>query len=162
MPKRAVITADFDPDILRALGRIVVEFNLLEASLSIAIQLALSGNSASAEIVIAELSTKNRADILFSILRSYNSAPDVVKRLDAIRVAVTQAEADRNRYLHSVWSPEAAGTVAARKASAKGKHGLVVRRDVLGIAEINEAADRFHAIAEQLVTTMVDSSVKLS
>lgn len=159
MLRRALITNDVDAEVLKALGRVVVEFNLLEFSLSTGLRLMVPGKLS--ETVAAELPTRALANVVFSLLKDANEASDILEELDSLRRRYAQAEEARNRYLHSLWGHKEPGLAAATKSSAKAKRGLVIQRASVDAKELIKAADGFRALAEDVVTLLVNPRLRL-
>lgn len=140
---------------LQALGRVIVEFNLVEFALAAGIQSTCSATSEIAKILVSELPVRAKVDIFFSILRHLHAEEKTIENFEALRIRVLHAEQQRNQLLHSYWStPD--GTVATRsKPTAKAKRGFIVSHETLTAAEIDSKASEFHRLAEDIVSLLV-------
>ena len=154
---------EFDDDVLKAIGRIAVEFNLLELCISAAVNGAffLEYKLEVAEIFLAELPTKSRVAILFSLLRESNNDERIIGEIDSLIKRYSEAEQIRNRYLHSRWSPAGEGEADTSKSSAKPKRGYQTANETLSAAEIHKAADKFHTLGEDIVNLFENEGLVL-
>jgi hypothetical protein len=158
--RHAIIKSSVPDDSLRALGRIVVEFNLLEFALSTGIRVTCSASSEISDILVSELSVRAKTDIFFSILRHLHAEGTTIAAFEALRVRILQAEQDRNQLLHSMWSATDEYAVTRIKPTAKAKRGFSLVREGLSAVQINSKADEFHRLAEDVTTFLVQPGTK--
>lgn len=114
--------------VLRAIGRVVVAFQLLELWVAEALAQQLNMNAIEdRHLVSAAMSYKQKVDLLFELYRRHGTpsallSPDVAKR------AMCAAEQFRNRVVHSVWAISGSkdSKWVRTKASLRGRGGLDV------------------------------------
>ena len=97
----AVIEGEVPDEMLRAIGRAVVEFNLVEFVLSTGIAVTASRDLAIGRTLATELSMRAKTNVFFSILRHLHKSEETISNFDALRKRVVSAEEDRNRLIHS-------------------------------------------------------------
>src|ERR1700731_721313 len=126
-----------DPEELdAAIGKITLDFQYLEDTARNLIVLLSKADSKVAHIMTAELSFRQKLDVLASLVRHLlptlspssdgPSAQDAQEALRELVVVCRRAEEFRNTYLHSRYFRE-----RRSKISAKGKQGLRVYREAV-------------------------------
>src|SRR5450432_822346 len=158
--RHALIKSTVSDDSLRALGRVVVEFNLLEFSLSTGIQVTCSATPEISEILVSELSVRAKVDIFFSILRHLHPERTAIHKFDSLRVRILRAEQERNKLLHSYSSAPDAGRTTRSKPTAKAKRGVFISRETLSAVDIDSKADEFHRLTEDIATFLVQPETR--
>jgi len=145
-----------DPDEFHdAMGRIALNFSDLENTASIVIVLLSSTKPEVGHILSAELSFRQKIDVLASLARqrlavlsnsSIRPIDDDEYITDIVRMC-SQAEQLRNAYLHSSY-----GDGERAKLSAKAKHGLRVHREQVDASVLLDVADYIAMVADELET----------
>ena len=145
-----------DPDeFYDAMGRIALNFSDLENTASIVIVLLSSTEPEVGHILAAELSFRQKIDVLASLARqrlavmsnsSVRPIDDDEYITDIARMC-SQAEQLRNSYLHSSY-----GDMYRERAklSAKAKHGLRVHREQVDAGVLLDVADYIAMVAEEV------------
>jgi hypothetical protein len=136
-----------------AMGRIALNFSDLENTSSIVIVLLSSTDPEVGHILAAELSFRQKIDVLASLARqrsavlsntSVRPADDDEYITDIVRMCF-QAEQLRNTYLHSSY-----GNRERVKLSAKAKNGLRVHREQVDAGVLLDVADYIAMVAGEL------------
>src|ERR1700722_1006053 len=129
-----------------AIGRVALGFSFLEDTARNVIVLLSAADSKVGHIMTAELSFRQKIDVLASLVwhrlpmmaesdRSLNN-PETKEHLKELILICRRAEELRNTYLHSYYAgPE------RLKLSAKAKHGLKVHRETVDAGLVLDVAD---------------------
>jgi hypothetical protein len=133
-----------------AIGLVALNFAELEDSIAEMIAKALEVQQEIGQIIVAEMSFKNRVHLLGSLLRRVNTDPRLnvghVNSLEMISELVAQcfrAEELRNQVMHSSWQrnyPDS-GKVRRRKITAKASRGLHVQHEDVDSGYLLDIAD---------------------
>ncbi len=112
-------------DLIKALGLLTVNFNMLEQVLAFVIwQLLGVDNQDVGRIATADLSYRFLVDKFYA-LSLQRGGPLADRDLDKLRGKLVEVGDQRNRFIHSVWGGgEGLGATLAFKSSARGKRGL--------------------------------------
>jgi hypothetical protein len=145
-----------DPDEFHdAMGRIALNFSDLENTASIVIVLLSGTEPEVGHILAAELSFRQKIDVLASLARrrsavltnlSVRPIDDNEYVTDIVRMC-RQAEELRNTYLHSSYGDRRRERA---KLSAKAKHGLRVHREQVDAGVLLDVADYIAMVAAEL------------
>jgi len=94
------------------------------------------------QIVTAELSFRQKIDLLSSIYRDKLDKPNELAELNEVLARVAEAEQKRNTIVHSVWTAYAVdGTPARIKATAKRKSkGLKMKIESVSVKDLEYIA----------------------
>jgi hypothetical protein len=159
--RRAKLEQNVSPEVLHGLGRIVVEFNLVEFTLGVGIQVTGCTDQRIGAIIVAEMSLRAKTDVLFSILRHLHADPEQIATFDELRKRVLSAEEERNRVVHSYYAPsELLESAKQSKPSAKGKRGYLLMQNDVSATDLNAIAGKFHELAEDLLSFLVQKTTK--
>lgn len=128
--------------VLRAIGRITVNFNLVESTLASAIWVLLAVDQFTGQRVTAGLSFRGRLDLFRSLsdlklagTTVHDGALDLVKQLDRL-------ENRRNQVLHSVWASGAGPDDVTRiKFNFKGGKFAISAPEDLSASDLDAFAD---------------------
>lgn len=134
------------PSYSEAIGDIVLAFSTLEVQLSVAIAYLLESDDESADIVVAELSFRNKVDLLGSLIQHHlpskqfnagNDRPEDVHR-ELIALCL-KADGLRNQILHSAWNMDPKDNSIIRdKVTAKAGKGLQVQVEHVPVGDLHK------------------------
>ena len=131
----------------RAIGRITVNFSVLEGAVAQCVGQLLSNDQGFAQVVTSELSFKLTMTILHGLVK--RQLPDKEKRkpIDDVLNRARAAEDKRNMIIHSEWSPKGAeGRITRIKFTAKVKRGLRHKFDEMSAEDLESIADEIRQI----------------
>jgi len=109
------------------------------------------------QIVTAELSFRQKIDLLSSIYRDKLDKPAELAQLDEVLARVAEAEQKRNTIVHSVWTEYAVdGTPARIKATAKRKSkGLKMKIESVSVKDLEDIAEYIAKAAYDVQTLVI-------
>lgn len=144
--------------ILKALGRIVVNFNSLEIHLSFFIWLLLGKeNMNTGKIVTCEAPYKTKVGIFSSLFKLKFGKFGKGSKIAALIRRLNRAEEDRNKTLHSNWlSGQDSSIVTRYKISAKIKSGLRDEFEDVNEKDVNEIADSILTTVKEMAGLISD------
>jgi len=133
---------------LRALGRVTVNFSLLEFHLGWYVSILLGEDSGTGQIVNAQLSFKTQIDLLMSLARYKIKEQIVTEQLEDLIRRAKDIEDRRNQLVHSAWllKEGAAEGVIRLKITARAKHGLKHTREEVRAANIDAFATEIQGL----------------
>ena len=148
-----------NPDELEAaLGLVAMNFQALEAALSLSIGALLGAERDTGRILTSELSFKQLLNVLIGLTRQQVSSnrwagsKDVIDRLKELAGASSHMEDLRNQYMHSVW-------IAAHRGSGQGVRRKVTAKRV-GLKEHVETVTSSHLLDVADYTAYLTSMVE--
>ena len=148
--RRGSLTTPIDDEHLAAIGRVSVNFALLEFQLAEALRAALGADMSAGRIVIAHLSFRRMLDVLASLARLRLANDPRLDDLEDVLSAASAAEDSRNQLLHSTWIAGAPHQEVSRfKTTAKRAKGLEIQAEAVSV-------DRINATAEQIAEATFD------
>jgi hypothetical protein len=142
-----------NPEFLSAVGRVSVEFSLLEDLLSDFIILLLDNkNSYALQMIVCELSFKQRISALMSLYRYRSQNETDVENLRELLVTcMNELDIERNDYIHGqMHAIKGIEFALFKKTTAKFKPGLRVESKLVPIAEIDSLAVRIRETKEAI------------
>ncbi len=109
------------------------------------------------QIVTAELSFRQKMDLLSSIYRDKQNNSTELAELDQVLARVAQAEQKRNIVVHSVWAAYAVNeTVARIKATAKRRSkGLKLEIENMSVKDLEDVANYIANVAYEVQTLVI-------
>lgn len=109
------------------------------------------------QIVTAQLSFRQKIDLLSSICEDKLNNPDELAKLDKVLSRVARAEQERNTIVHSVWTAYALNETTARiKATARRKtKGLKIKIENVSVRDLENIADNIARAAYDLQTLVI-------
>src|SRR3989344_6406300 len=128
-------------DHLKALGRVVVNFNSLEVFLNFLIWILIGPDLKTGKIITSEVSFKGKITLLASLYRI--KIKDIKKDSDVngLIKRLIKAEDERNKVIHSSWVIDEKNTRITRyKITAKLKRGLKDEFEEMNDTDINKIA----------------------
>ena len=134
--------------VLRAIGRVVVAFQLLELWVAEALGSALGMKAKDdRHLVSAAMSYRQKVDLLFE-LYARHGPPNRKVDVDVTKRAMIVAEEFRNRVVHSVWAVrgEDSKRWVRTKASLRGKVGFAVATRTAQAVLLEQAAESMNNI----------------
>lgn len=129
-----------DPDSFNLVGRVIIHFNFLEEQISLAIIKLLKVDTKVGHILTAELSFKNKVNLLGSLYlelkdhTQFNSFfKDQDEAFNEILIACNECEELRNKIAHSQFDylHDANKNFVRRKMNSKAKNGLIETREII-------------------------------
>jgi len=134
-------TTALPDEALTEIGRVVVNFVILESELFVLIHGLLGTKPEVSRIVTSELSFRNLVDLSASLMKQVYGK----KEFDAykkVAIFAIEAEEKRNRIIHSIWGRQSGeGKIAVRtKHTAKRGKGLDFQREEFTIVDISNIA----------------------
>ncbi|WP_306604717.1 hypothetical protein [Azonexus sp.] len=127
--------------LFRAIGRVVVQFQLLELWVAEALSSKLSMTSETdRHLISAAMSYRQKVDLLFELYARHGQPSSSFNQVIAKKALVT-AEEFRNRIVHSLWSVKGEPRQWVRtKANLRGRDGFVLRASPAQTTLLEEAA----------------------
>ena len=109
------------------------------------------------QIVTAELSFRQKMDLLSSIYRDKLDNSTELAELDRVLARIAQAEQKRNIVVHSVWTAYAVdATVARIKATAKRRSkGLKLEIEKMSVKDLEDVANYIANVAYEVQTLVI-------
>lgn len=109
------------------------------------------------QTITAQLSFRQKTDLLSSICRDRLHNPDEVAKLDKVLSRVAQLEQERNAVVHSVWTASALSETTARiKATARREtKGLKIRIESVSAEDLGNIADNIAKAAYDVQTLLI-------
>jgi hypothetical protein len=142
-PPAGTLTTAIPMEYLVSLGRLHVQFALLEHRLAQLIKALLGGDSVRSTIATANMRFQTLVDVCSSLYRHrLLNAPDRIARMEAVLGNACAAEAQRNQLVHSMWIAGDAGAVYRTKINAGQKKGLVVHDEQMTVEDIEAVVSR--------------------
>ena len=153
-------TMSVSNEILLALGRVTVNFQFLESSLSIATWTLISSDQRVGQIVTCGLSFNKLCDVFSALVQHRTTKIKVVKEVFELIKQASELEQKRNAFMHSSWATSQgrpdAGSVRI-KSSMNRKKGWLLQAQDLTPEAINRVADEMGT----LTTTLTSCIFKL-
>jgi len=138
---------------LIALGKITVNFQLVEHHLAKMIWALLGNDMEAARTVTAELPFKTLVAVASSLYRLKVAQPASVAKMQDVMSRACAAEGERNQMIHSTWIANSPTDDPGRlKSTAKLKHGLKHHYEEVPVAALESSATRLSEVAFDLVT----------
>lgn len=154
----AEVGLDVSDDHLRSIGRVVVNFAVLEGFLSFVIRILMKTERDVGEIVTAQLSFAQRVTAASSLFMHRLNSAEKLTEWKELLVRVEQAGAKRNAVVHSVWilgeTPDRARRLGT---TAKRKDGLKFHYDQRTVAELDEDAYFIAKVTSDLEMFLVNN-----
>lgn len=142
--------------VVEALGQLTIGFASLEYALAGLVWVLIGSSQRVGQTVTAELSFQNLVNIFCSLQRSKLSDPAEVRSLKSIRKRLHDAEARRNKYVHSTWMTSVDdGSFVAMKTTAKAKAGLKFQYDHKAAPGVNALTRDIAALTKELQLLIV-------
>jgi hypothetical protein len=109
------------------------------------------------QIVTAELSFRQKIDLLSSIYRDKRNSPSELAELDEVLSRLAQAEQKRNIVVHSLWTSYAEDqTIARIKSTAKRKNkGLKLEIESKSVEDLENIATFIAEVAYDVQTLVI-------
>ncbi len=127
---------------LRSIGRITVNFALLEEILSLCIRALMKSEQQVGHIITAGLSFKQKVALFSSLYRYKVHSTEEPAELKNLLSRVAQAEEKRNATIHAIWGPGTTKeTVTRVKTTAKRSSGLKLHFQEMSVQDLDEIAD---------------------
>ena len=135
---------------LRAIGQVVVRFNLLEGGLSLLIWILSGVEQDIRYIITAGLSFRNLLDIFSSLCRYKLDEPEAINRLNELIKRLVQAGEKRNQVVHSVWAGNLYGAALRSKATARARKGFKLQFEATETEELDAIASFIGEVAKDV------------
>jgi len=136
---------------LRAIGRITVNFAVLERGISSCVESLISSDPKLGHIITAGLSFRSLLDLLSSLYKYRNDNPNAITKLDKLIAQIARTGQKRDIITHSFWVIDFPGDEREEKIrgkiTAKRNKGLMFQVEKVSVEELNKIADE---IAEVL------------
>jgi len=138
-----------------AIGMLIMNFQELEAVISVAVGVCLKADAQATHIVTAEVSFKNLVHLLGALARRHENldgqladSAQRLAQLDELLGLCFSLEGERNRLIHSFWPiPEQSGRSALRLKLTARKEGLRRQREEIDAGRILDVADYAYYLA---------------
>src|SRR5262249_31523466 len=123
------------PDVVSAIGRVVVNFQHLEFTIVGLIWIMAAADEEIGQRITAHLMFSKLLDLLTSVFRYRVQTPTLVKQFESLISRARSVNTDRNRNVHSWWFTNLDGFEPSRlKLSAKGaQDGSNIDMDALSV-----------------------------
>lgn len=136
-----------DESMLRALGRVVVNFNAVEHWLATWTGQLIVWDPIIGEIVTAEMSFKNLLALFSSLCKYRVRDESLLQEVKNAVALLAQAEQQRNELVHCCWLERKPGEPhKTRKTTAKQKKGHHTQFKDVSVQDVNALADRMRDI----------------
>ena len=130
---------------LKAIGRVVVYFSLLDEALSFRICSLIGYQNNIGNVITAELSFKQKVNLFSSLFCHLQKTTQEPSELKSLIDRISTAEEERNKILHSLWVVGTSSDMVIRlKATAKrrkGQSGFKAQAKPMLLQDINRIAD---------------------
>lgn len=127
--------------VARALGSVVIEFEMLDEQIRAAISFLLRRDENIGRIVTAELSFKNKVNLLAALFRQQKANSPDIDRLDELGARFFEIEQQRNRVVHSKWKGQLFGnSMTIQKYTARHRQGLRRQEESLTPGQVEAIA----------------------
>jgi len=151
-------------DISERLGKIVIDFQILDSCVDYAIHGLLTLPLPHTEMILAEMSFRNKINLLSSLcLDILERHQDLINSMQDVIKKINEWEADRNRLLHSTWLAEfrdVNGQVIRTKNTAK-KKGLKYQRKPINAEKLDELIKSHQIILDEFNKATLAISIRL-
>ena len=142
---------------LNAIGRVTVNFAMLESSVAFLIWQLTGTEQPTAQAITAELSFRQLIALASSLYRRYDVVGDDAARFETILNRAVQAEERRNRITHSVWGAgKQRETVTRIKTTAKKSVGLKHQFEQMSVSDLEAEANFIASVADEVQRFMFD------
>lgn len=143
---------------LVALGRVTVNFQLLEHHLAKVARAAISSNVDIGRIITSELRFQGLLDAVAGLYSHHVRDADRVRAMKRVLKRASDAEAERNRLLHSLWI---GGSDARRrpyrvKVTVRRKRGLAFDAEYVPLSRLTRLSARLEEIAFDVIDIEVE------
>ena len=146
-----------DPELLRALGDVVVRHSALEESLRDALWLETKTDKVVVHVLLSGLNCSTLIDKFGAVY--YENHPPRRGQVSDLCAHLRQLTDLRNSLIHSFWTTVAGSPDAVRlKLSATAKHGLVVRSHGVSAAAVQELARDLAGATDKVWELITDLS----
>jgi hypothetical protein len=151
--ERGTLTTDVGEKHLIALGKITVNFQLVEHHLAKLIWALLASDLEVARTVTAELSFRTLVAVASSLYRLRVSKPASISAMEDVMRRACKAEEKRNTMIHSTWiAGDPSEDPGRLKSTAKLKHGLKHHYEEVPVKDLERIATDLSEVAFDLVT----------
>ena len=106
------------------------------------------------QTITAQLSFRQKTELLSSICRDKLNNPDELAKLDEVLSRVSQLEQERNTVVHSVWTASALSETTAR-IKATARKGLKINIESVSVQELEGIADNIAKAAYDIQTLLI-------
>ena len=135
-------------EILRALGRVVINFQYLDMRLSATAARLISNDPEVGNMAIFQLSFGKKCDLIESLFLHIFGKLDSAKQFQEIIKEIGLVEQERNKVFHSAWAIEKeTGETFRVKADLRKGKGLVVATPTVAAEDIDSLADEISRIS---------------
>lgn len=163
MSPQSQLSEDTDR-LFRAIGRVVVQFQLLELWVAEALSSKLSMKSETdRHLISASMSYRQKVDLLFELYARHGQPSSTFNHVIA-KKALISAEEFRNRIVHSLWSVQGEPRQWARtKANLRGRDGFALKTSPAKANFLEEAASAMNKIRawEEVNESELNEAIRL-
>lgn len=148
---------------LKALGRISVNFQILEASITFFIWNLIGSDQNIGKIITSQVSFSKNCNLLSSLFRYRVQDTIKIKELNNILKRVGEAEQRRNTIIHSIWTINDEDPKAKPlriKITSNRKAGLNMQTEDIEAEELNKIANLFSELVDDLIIFMEKAKKK--
>src|SRR2546426_3543465 len=146
-----MLKAPVPDDCLRAIGRITVNFVLLEQSIAFLVWQLIGAQQRVGQAITSELSFRQLVALASSLHRQFDVVGDASDQLEEILNRAVKAEENRNRIIHSFWGPgHTSDSITRIKTTAKKAAGLKHQFEQMRAADLDGVADSMAAVADEI------------
>ena len=147
-------------DYLKAIGRIVVNFQNVETLLSLCTWSLIGAEQQVGMIITAQLSFSRLCDLFASLVRHRFGSSELTDDSDALMKRAAQLEEKRNAILHSLWvvDENQSDKVSRFKITANRLKGLKQQLPAVDVEELNNIADALDGLPGDLFAFMFRAS----
>lgn len=142
-------------EVLRALGRVTVNFQFLESQVAICTWTLISPDQRVGQIVTHNLSFSKLCDVFGALVQHRTTDQALIQEMSDFLRRVSELEQRRNAFMHSNWATSEgrpdAGSIRL-KASMDRKKGWKLGAEDLTPAAINSVADAMGSIGNDLLS----------
>ena len=144
-------------DMLRALGRLVVNFGTTELYFSFGISGAIGADQSIGQIVTSGMSFRSMRGVFSALIRKHTSDPKVLAEMEAIMKDAEKLEGERNNIIHSGFMMDDKGNVSKLRFRIKESEGLVHMTNNITPESVNKLADSLRDLGERFMKFLFDN-----
>ena len=131
-----------DNELFHALGRVTLDFGILEDTLAVFIAVLINNNEGHhAYIAACELNYKSKLGVLMAEYNLRISQPEKIEQLRLVLEKLQDIETTRNTYIHSFWEKHE-DRIVRQKPKSRIQDGYGVHPSTTKPKELNDFANR--------------------
>jgi hypothetical protein len=143
--------SSIDQSLLEPIGRVTVNFSMLEGGLKFFISILIGSDQRIGQIITAHQNVRQLIDLLGSLYKFRMRNDSLLTEFEQIRKSLEEANDRRNTLIHSQWaSGNKPGESTRFKTVARAKKGLLLNLDTISIKDIDELSEFIAKVASDV------------